>query len=390
MKDCKVEVSQKYLRCLKMVLCHDFARDVLCRVYCDAMKLQVLWETDQLRRRSYLLPRDSIFMEMFPSRSGEHAFAGYNEEAAWENGLPERAQQLFYNKEDNRVSNFWRLPNNKEVIDIEVDYAAFKRANLPDCFNYELGNASEGVLPQFINADPLALVLAKRPKFTHSETKDIDGAVKAQGRVVDFTQAFDYKEGADRVCLYLSYFKSINNIYDLEFFTNKLSSSAHTLSNVEKMVLSGVPFWEEGEDALFDSDDEDAQSGAEGQAEEPAHVEAKVDDDRFDEGGHKPLRNVLAAKVVDKLADQKREKMQLMQDLETIKENFTNLEVIMKKQEMASSLKRACDFLAEQHQVRFYGILATLYERQDRHYKDKKGQKEIAFIQHVIRALSHQ
>ena len=28
-------------------------------------------------------------MEMFPARSGEHAFAGYNEEAAWENGLPE-------------------------------------------------------------------------------------------------------------------------------------------------------------------------------------------------------------------------------------------------------------------------------------------------------------
>ena len=62
----------------------------------------------------------------------------------------------------------------------------------------------------------------------------------------------------------------------------------------------------------------------------------------------------------------------------------------MKKQEMASSMKRACDFLAEQHQVRFYGILSILYQMQDKYYKDKKGQKEIAFIQHVIRALSHQ
>lgn len=47
------------------------------------------------------------------------------------------------------------------------------------------------------------------------------------------------------------YFKSISNIYDLEFFTNKLSSSAISICNLEKMVLSGVPFWEEGDDSLF-------------------------------------------------------------------------------------------------------------------------------------------
>jgi hypothetical protein len=49
----------------------------------------------------------------------------------------------------------------------------------------------------------------------------------------------------------LQYFKSISNIYDLEFFANKLASSANSMCNVEKMVLSGVPFWEEGDDSLF-------------------------------------------------------------------------------------------------------------------------------------------
>ena len=58
----------------------------------------------------------------------------------------------------------------------------------------------------------------------------------------------------------MQYFKSVSNIFDLEFFTNKLASSAFTIANVEKMVLSGVPFWEDGDDALFgDSDSEDEE-----------------------------------------------------------------------------------------------------------------------------------
>jgi hypothetical protein len=54
----------------------------------------------------------------------------------------------------------------------------------------------------------------------------------------------------------LTYFKSISNIYDLEFFTNKLASSANSMCNLEKSVLSGVPFWEEGDDSLFDDADD--------------------------------------------------------------------------------------------------------------------------------------
>ena len=49
----------------------------------------------------------------------------------------------------------------------------------------------------------------------------------------------------------MQYFKSISNIYDLEFFANKLASSANSMYNFEKISLSGVPFWEEGDDSLF-------------------------------------------------------------------------------------------------------------------------------------------
>ena len=91
------------------------------------------------------------------------------------------------------------------------------------------------------------------------DSRDVDQIVKEKSRLVEFGEAYDYLQGG-RAVHYLSYFKSISNIFDLEFFTNKLGSSAHTMANVEKMVLSGVPFWEEGDDALFGDMDEEDES----------------------------------------------------------------------------------------------------------------------------------
>ena len=92
-----------------------------------------------------------------------------------------------------------------------------------------------------------------------TDSRDVDLIVKEKARLVEFAEAFDYG-CAGKAINYLSYFKSISNIFDLEFFTNKLASSANTISNVEKMVLSGVPFWEEGDDALFGDMDEEEDS----------------------------------------------------------------------------------------------------------------------------------
>ena len=44
----------------------------------------------------------------------------------------------------------------------------------------------------------------------------------------------------------------MSNLFDLEFFQNKLASNAFTIATIEKHVLSGLPFWDESDDALFD------------------------------------------------------------------------------------------------------------------------------------------
>jgi hypothetical protein len=104
----------------------------------------------------------------------------------------------------------------------------------------------------------------------------------------------------------LRYWKSVGNILDLEFFINKLGSTAFAMANVEKMVLSGVPFYEDGEEALMAGSDS-------GDSEEEVDTPKKGGDvNKFDDGGHKPLKNVLAGQVAEKIAREKREKNQLI------------------------------------------------------------------------------
>ena len=142
---------------------------------------------------------------------------------------------------------------------------------------------------------------------------------------------------------YLIYFKNVSNIYDLEFFLNKLTSSAFTISNVERMVMSGVPFWEEDEAAVLNDMEESTDDN------EQQDIDQQTDENQFDQDGHRPLRNVLAEKVTEKLANEKREKLQLLQDLESIKEKFSKYYDIMMKQEMSTSIKRAGAFMGEIH-----------------------------------------
>lgn len=80
------------------------------------------------------------------------------------------------------------------------------------------------------------------------------------------------------------------------------------------MVLSGVPFWEEGDDTLFADGpvEEEEEEVKESNSLEPAQNgrrRKQEDEDRFEKGGHRPLKNVLASKVTEKIADEKREKM---------------------------------------------------------------------------------
>lgn len=83
---------------------------------------------------------------------------------------------------------------------------------------------------------------------------------------------------------------------------------------------------------------------------------------KFDEDGHKPLKNILALKVAEKIADEKREKMQLIQELESIKDKFVEYENMLKRQELKGFFDDAATFLNDIHAISYYGVLFTLYQ----------------------------
>jgi len=50
------------------------------------------------------------------------------------------------------------------------------------------------------------------------------------------------------------YFRQFQNLFDLEFFANKLPSKSFSIAGLEQNVMSGLPFWDE-EEGDYDSDE---------------------------------------------------------------------------------------------------------------------------------------
>ena len=122
-----------------------------------------------------------------------------------------------------------------------------------------------------------------------------------------FKQSFKYK--SLNAYKYLAYFRAFSNLFDLEYFFNKLPSRAHSLAHMECDVMSGLNFWDENDDAFADD----------------PYVDNETNDPQYsqtEEDSSNPERNALAERVAQRIALEKRHKNQLINDLDSIKDNF--------------------------------------------------------------------
>ena len=76
----KTEVLLREMRTCRMQLAHDFCEEITGSICQDALRLELLAETNEMRRRAYLLPKDSMVHKLPVAKSGEHQFAAYCEE----------------------------------------------------------------------------------------------------------------------------------------------------------------------------------------------------------------------------------------------------------------------------------------------------------------------
>ena len=86
------------------------------------------------------------------------------------------------------------------------------------------------------------------------DLKETDTSTKEKLRHVDFKEAYNLT--GNLTMKYIYYFRNLQNLFDLEFFCNKLPSNTRGIAGLEQNVMSGLPFWEEGDDAIFGDNDD--------------------------------------------------------------------------------------------------------------------------------------
>jgi len=196
---------------------------------------------------------------------------------------------------------------------------------------------------------------------------------------VDFREAYNLKGNAHLKMLY--YFRNLQNLFDLEFFMNKLPSKTRGIAGLEHNVMCGLPFWEEADDAMFGDDGDDYLTSKDINNPQYSKMQENID---FQ------YKNLVAQKITAKMAAEKKHKMQLMQELDSIKDHFNEWQTAMRLQELDSDLFAAANYLNENVQNNYLLLLLALYNIQDLHGVAGTCQKEMIEVRNALKLLTHQ
>ena len=60
------------MRTCRMMLAHDYCEELTGAISLDLLRLELLHETNEMRRRAYLLPKDSMVHKLPVAKNGEH------------------------------------------------------------------------------------------------------------------------------------------------------------------------------------------------------------------------------------------------------------------------------------------------------------------------------
>lgn len=126
---------------------------------------------------------------------------------------------------------------------------------MSELYKYDLGSGEDFERPPEWNSnDQKTLIRKKLPRLTVTDLKESKDTQKDRSRFVDFKQNYNYE--GNIVVQYLYYLRQMSNLFDLEFFANKLPSKTFSVAGLEQHVMSGLPFWEESDEGLLEDSDE--------------------------------------------------------------------------------------------------------------------------------------
>ncbi|CDW82479.1 UNKNOWN [Stylonychia lemnae] len=396
----KHEIQFRKLRTFRLSLCQDYCTDVLADVYGDAIKLQLLLDCDQIRKRAYLLPKESLFIEIGPGEYGEFQCVNYQQE----NQNQGIKQLKFLDKSKRKIKKYWKLPSNKEILRLPSTYDQVRQLDLKHLYQFDIDLTSvnkKKLIPNFKKNNQHKILQQRLTKMIHYESKDLENIYKEKQRFVEFQNSYSYQYHPNYTTNYqngqqisphlqsiVKYFKSLQNLLDLELFQNKIASNAQTLASLERNVLCGLPFWEEGDDALFDNsnqnNEEDEDIGSPKRDKDLNQKKSNV----VQNIGYK---NELSKYVVERIAAEKKNKLTLHQELESVKDKFNEMELMMNKLELNDDIEKAAEYLNDQAHLSYYGLVSSFSAVQDFYLKetDFNAKKELLSINELLKNLSH-
>ena len=140
----------------------------------DTLKLELLHESNQMRRRAYLLPRDSMVHRLPVAADGEHQYANYFEPSNDDDdqNQAQKPKVLFYDEDRRRIQEFWAVPSFSEILQIESFATLFKGLNHNHLYQFDYGQAGqvdefgEPILPEFAAVNQAKLAKERVPKCT--------------------------------------------------------------------------------------------------------------------------------------------------------------------------------------------------------------------------------
>lgn len=140
-----------------MMLAHDYCTDIESALYLDSIRMELINETNSIRKRSYLLPRDAMLHKLPLPRYGEHTYAAYSEENFHDSQNPPLDWE-FYNTEKREITDFWKLPDFYECCTLNLQLEDFQKKNLRKLYSYNLDFPDEKVkspnnLPMLLDPD---------------------------------------------------------------------------------------------------------------------------------------------------------------------------------------------------------------------------------------------
>jgi hypothetical protein len=110
--------------------------------------------------------------------------------------------------------------------------------NLQGLYTYDIyhprAEIDEVQKPSLLMNEQLELIKNKLPKLTHIDIKEVDSAAKDRLRLVDFRESYNLKGNTMMMQIY--YFRNLQNLFDLEFFCNKLPSKTRSIAGLEHHV----------------------------------------------------------------------------------------------------------------------------------------------------------